>query len=231
MKSSALPACWLGSAGPDAALRSSLYIVVPVRGEGSGKSRLRSVLDPVQRARLNRALLLGTLTAIERWQGTLARCLVVSACPRSLSTARRRGANPVREPLPRRGLSSAAALGAKVARLRGARTILILPCDLPLVSDAALQELLVPVRMGARAVVAADRAGSGTNALLLPGAIGVRFEYGPDSFADHVRGLRARGWDLAVCAHPHLQFDLDTPEDLAAMPAALGDRLRDGWMV
>jgi 2-phospho-L-lactate/phosphoenolpyruvate guanylyltransferase len=213
---------------PDAALRSNLCIVVPVRGERSGKSRLRSVLDPVQRARLNRALLRRTLAVIEHWQGTLARCLVVSACARSLRTASRRGACAVREPLPRRGLSSAAQLGARVARRQGARRVLILPCDLPLLSAMSLTELFAHARTGAHAVIAPDRSGSGTNALLLPAAIGVQLEYGPESFRRHLRILRARGWEVAVCAQPQLQFDLDTPEDLIRMPSAGVRRLRDG---
>jgi len=212
-------------------LRRDLYIVVPVRGERSGKSRLRSVLDPVQRARLNRTLLDRTLDAIEHWQGTLARCLVVSACARSLLSARGRGAHAIREPLPRRGLSAAAALGARVARRRGARRILILPSDLALLSAASLAALLVHARTGAHAVIAPDRSGSGTNALLLPAAVGMRFEYGPDSFARHSRVLRARGWDVAVCTHPQLEFDLDTPEDLAAVPCAADRGMRDGRMV
>src|SRR5690606_6611138 len=96
-------------------------------------------LDGAARRRLNRALLERTLAAIAAWQGGLARCVVVSACARSLLGARRRGAVALREPAPRRGLNRAAALGRKLARRQGARRVLVLPADLPQLSRSALR--------------------------------------------------------------------------------------------
>jgi 2-phospho-L-lactate guanylyltransferase len=202
-----------------AALRRALCIVVPVRGESHGKSRLAGALDPVQRARLNRRLLRRTLGVVERWQGTLANCIVVSAFPRSLRAARDRGAQALREPSPRRGLNAAAASGLALARRSAARRVLVLPCDLPLLSPAALARLLACARCGARAAIAPDRAGTGTNALVVPAVSGLRFEYGPGSFARHLRMVRARGWEAGVCRLPELSFDLDAPEDLRTMQA------------
>lgn len=200
------------------ALARALWVVLPVRGEATGKSRLAAALDPVARRRLNRALLAHTLAVIEAWQGGLARCIVVSACARSLRVARTRGAIALREPAPRRGLNRAAALGVKLARRRGARRVLILPGDLPRLSRWALRRLENAAR-DARAVIVADRRGSGTNALLVPAAGHFAFAYGPGSFAAHLDRLRRRGWRPVAWRDAALGFDLDTPADLEALTA------------
>ncbi|MGH8663161.1 MAG: hypothetical protein ACREUX_02730, partial [Burkholderiales bacterium] len=41
--------------------RHALWVILPVRGEAAGKSRLAAVLDPIERMRLNRKLLRRTL--------------------------------------------------------------------------------------------------------------------------------------------------------------------------
>jgi 2-phospho-L-lactate guanylyltransferase len=195
------------------------WIILPVRGEAAGKSRLAAVLDPVERMRLNRRLLRRTLNAIEVWQGGLAHCIVVSPCSRTLAAARACGAVALREPLPRRGLNRAASLGTKLALRRGARRVLILPGDLALLEPAALSDLARNAAAGARAAIAPDLAGNGTNALLLPAGARLRFAFGADSFARHVDALRAHGYAVSVCTDRKLCFDLDTPRDLAAMHA------------
>jgi 2-phospho-L-lactate guanylyltransferase len=201
--------------------RRNPWIVLPVRGEAAGKSRLAAVLDPVARRRLNRTLLRRTLDTIEHWQGGLARCIVVSPCARTLATARARGVVALREPLPRRGLNRAVSLGTKLASRRGARRVLILPGDLVLLDRAALRAMARAASLGARAAIAPDRAGSGTNALLVPAGARLRFAFGADSFARHVQALRAHGYAVSVRTEQALCFDLDTPRDLAVMASAL----------
>jgi 2-phospho-L-lactate guanylyltransferase len=194
------------------------WIVLPVRGESTGKSRLASVLDPIERMRLNRKLLRRTLDVIEAWQGSLRQCLLVSPCARTQAVAQARGASVLEEPMPGRGLNRAVALGVRRAKRLGARRVLILPGDLVLLDAAALRALARHAGWGARAAIARDRAGSGTNALLLPADAHFRFAFGPDSFERHRRSMRLRGWDVAVCDEPRLCFDLDTAADLADLP-------------
>jgi 2-phospho-L-lactate guanylyltransferase len=63
--------------------------------------------------------------------------------------------------------------------------------------------------------IAPDRAGRGTNGLALrpPDAIGFRF--GAGSFAAHRADAEAAGVPLVEVHRPGLEFDLDTPADLA----------------
>lgn len=196
------------------------WVVVPVRGEAAGKSRLAPALDRGARMRLNRQLLGATLEAIEQWQGTLARCILVSACARTRAGALARGALVLREPMPRRGLNYAAAIGLRWARRQGARRVLILPVDLVLLRPASLHAIARAAGSGARAAIAPDCAGSGTNALLLPAGARFHFAFGADSFARHVETLRAHGYTVAVRTDPGLCFDLDTPQQLTAIAGA-----------
>ncbi len=115
-----------------------LWTIVPVRGIAEGKSRLAGVLDPAARAELNRQLLEHTLRTVAGWRGALDRCAIVSACRESLAIAGRLGAVIVDEGSETGGLNAAAARGAAYAAGRGAQSILVLPCDLPYLSAAAL---------------------------------------------------------------------------------------------
>lgn len=72
-----------------------------------------------------------------------------------------------------------------------------------------------------RVAVVPDRHGTGTNALLLapPEAIGPAF--GEGSLRRHTDRARARGLEAAVEELESLALDLDTPDDLEALGAAL----------
>jgi 2-phospho-L-lactate guanylyltransferase len=68
-------------------------------------------------------------------------------------------------------------------------------------------------------VLAPDRHGTGTNALLLrcdPAADGpaFRFHFGPDSYARHVDEAHRLGLDVVTAITAGTALDLDTPEDL-----------------
>src|SRR5262245_10731489 len=145
---------------------SELWTIVPVRGIAEGKSRLAGVLDAPARARLNRQLLEHTLRTVAGWRGGLDQCAVVSACRETRGIADRFGAVPVDEGSETGGLNAAVKRGAAYAGSRGARTILVLPCDLPYLSMEALAAMVEAAASEGHLVIAPDRQGNGTNALL-----------------------------------------------------------------
>jgi len=199
-----------------------LWVLLPIRGEALGKSRLGSVLDRGARMRLNRALLRRTLAVVEAWQGSTARCLVVTACARSGWTARRAGAIWLREARPRRGLNRAVATAHAYALDHGAWAVLVLSGDLPQLTPDAL-DAFVTAASGAKVGIAPDRARSGTNALLLATRARFAFAYGPESFERHVATARMRFGAPAVRFDPPLACDLDTPADWEALRAGCAD--------
>ena len=194
---------------------SRLWTVVPVRGVTAGKSRLADAMAAPARAELNRRLLATTLDAIRRWRGSLAQCIVVSPCAETLAAASRAGAIALQETPEAVGHNAAASLGAARAWQEGADGVLVLACDLPYVTPAALEAMARAVRAGSDLVVAPDRSGRGTNALLLARQAQFSFRFGEDSCERHLAQAAALGWAATLCARAELQFDLDTPGDLA----------------
>lgn len=188
-----------------------LSIVIPVRPPDEGKSRLAPPLDCAARAALVERLfrhVLGVAVAADPTGGVH----VVSRSPQLLALAAAAGATPI----PEQGRGLNPALVQAAAACDPERPFMALSADLPLVCLADLREAAQALS-GVDVVVAADRAGTGSNALLLrrPGLIAPGF--GEDSLARHRE--RARAADLAFTAvHlPGLAADLDVPADLALL--------------
>jgi 2-phospho-L-lactate guanylyltransferase len=186
-----------------------------MRGIAQGKSRLAEALDPGARARLNRRLLERTLSVVCNWLGSSHRCIVISGCRQTLRIARRMNVLPLVEPRPRPGLDHAVSLAMRRAIRCGARAVLVLPSDLPCLSDEALDALADHATYGTIVVIVPDAAGTGTNAVLLKTRARFDFRYGADSRARHVEAARLRGWRHAILTHPDLALDIDVPRDLA----------------
>jgi 2-phospho-L-lactate guanylyltransferase len=71
------------------------------------------------------------------------------------------------------------------------------------------------------ALIVPDRAGTGTNALVLSPADILQPAFGPDSCAKHVSLARAAGIGFALEKVESMALDLDTPEDMALLRDAL----------
>ena len=74
-------------------------------------------------------------------------------------------------------------------------------------------------------VIAPDRRGRGTNALLSspPGLI--EYDFGPDSFERHTARAKAAGVRIVVCEIPSIGLDVDLPEDLEFLQEGLNIEL------
>lgn len=95
-------------------------------------------------------------------------------------------------------------------------TLIVLHGDLPNLQASDVEVLCAALpNDGAPAVaIAPDRAGTGTNGLVLrpPGVI--RFRFGSGSFAAHLVEVEQAGVPLVAVNRAGLSFDLDTPDDL-----------------
>jgi 2-phospho-L-lactate guanylyltransferase len=96
-------------------------------------------------------------------------------------------------------------------------TLAILHGDLPNVRAADIDELIgaLPSDGSAGVAIAPDRAGTGTNGLVLRPPDVIKFRFGVGSFAKHVAEVQTAGVPLVAVNRAGLAFDLDTPEDLA----------------
>jgi 2-phospho-L-lactate guanylyltransferase len=121
------------------------------------------------------------------------------------------------------GLNAAVARAAHMVAGAGASTMLVLPADLPFVSVDDICTLIDAGR-NHTIVLSPDKAGIGTNALLMspPGVIAPRF--GQFSCAMHVSAARALGATVRLVHRPGLGADIDEPQDLEALVAGTRPR-------
>ena len=198
----------------------TLWVVVPASPLAEGKSRLAPVLGADARRRLNERFLLSALDIAAAVVGP-ARTLVVSRCADALALARAAGAATLRE-LGAGGLNAALRQGAAHLARRGATALMVLPVDLPLARPADLEALIRLAGRRPGVVVATDQAKIGTNVMMVrpPGAI--RFRFGPQSRAAHLREARRQGLRVTLVSRPALAFDVDTPADYTRLESRRG---------
>lgn len=190
----------------------SMWAIVPVKPLRRGKSRLSGVLNEDERTELNISLLGHTLEVLKQVK-EITNILVVSRDHSALTFARDLGAKTVQEdgaPL----LNTALKRATVITQIYASSSVLIVPADLPLMQPADIKALISMGSDPPVVVIAPDRHGSGTNALLLnPGGL-LEYSFGPGSFYKHCEKAREVGARLEICNLPSLELDLDLPEDL-----------------
>lgn len=202
----------------------TIWAIVPVKPLRRSKSRLSPVLTEEERAELSQRLLVHTLEVLGHVP-RVEHTLVVSRDSKALALAREAGARTVME----RGspeLNRALIRATVVAKGYGISGVLILPADLPLISQEDVERLVSLATDPPVVVVAPDRHGAGTNALLSapPGLI--KYDFGPESFIRHRERVEQAGARLEICHLPSLELDVDIPEDLELLEEQL-DRTYD----
>ncbi len=192
--------------------------VLPVKTFARAKQRLEDAVGVVEREQLAQAMAADVLDALLQ-VSEIASVIVVTAEPHAADAARAAGATVVDDP-DEAGQSPAAILGMRAAVQGGAERVLLVPGDCPALDPAELGALLEPPSPAA-VVIVPDRHGSGTNALLLTPPEVMLPSFGAGSFARHAARARAAGTSVHVARLASLELDVDTPEDLGALRAAL----------
>lgn len=188
--------------------------IIPARGLATGKSRLAGALSIRERRRLNEFMLCTVLGAVRAVRRSHDRLLVVSPDAELRALAARYDAQFLHE-APGGGLNSALEIAAEAARRGGAGILTVVAADLPFIGPTDLDALLAGAGSGPEraAVIAPDRCGSGTNALLRPSNAPMGFFFGAESFLRHAAAARAAGLSWQVVERDGLARDLDCPED------------------
>jgi 2-phospho-L-lactate/phosphoenolpyruvate guanylyltransferase len=201
----------------------TVWAIVPVKPLRRGKSRLAGLLSEEQRTSLNRYLLEHTLTILNKITG-IEHTLVVSRDPAALALTRSMGGRTVLEDgAPQ--FNTALKRATIVAQAQGARAVLILPADLPLVEPSDLEALLSKGLNPSVVVIAPDRRNDGTNCLFINPAGLIEYGYGPGSFQRHCQRASAAGASLVVVNSERIGLDLDLPEDLEIVGGLKGLKL------
>jgi len=199
------------------------WAIVPVKPLRRGKSRLAGLLTEEQRTRLNRYLLEHTLSILNEIPD-IEHTLVVSRDPAALALTRSMGGRTVLEDgAPQ--FNTAIQRATIVAQTQGARAVLILPADLPLVEASDLKALLSLGQIPPTVVIAPDRRKDGTNTLFINPAGLIEYGYGPGSFQLHCQRATEAGAKLEIVNCERIGLDLDLPEDLEMVGGLQGLKL------
>jgi 2-phospho-L-lactate guanylyltransferase len=190
----------------------TLWAIVPVKPLRRGKSRLAGALSEDERTDLNRSLLQNTLKTLSELK-EVEEVLVISRDPHALTIARNYGARTVRED-GQPELNTALQRATVVAQVYTTGAVLILPADLPLITPEDVRALIQRAGEPPAVVIAPDRHGTGTNALLISPSGLIEYDFGENSFQRHCQRAKQAGARLEIVNLPSLGLDLDLPEDL-----------------
>jgi 2-phospho-L-lactate guanylyltransferase len=190
-----------------------LWLVVPVKPFGEGKSRLAETLSLEARTALSQAMLVHVLRSVQV-AGLLAGVLVVSRDQQALAQAEKFGAKILLET--GHDLNAALTQASQQAVTYGADAVLVLPADLPLITREDVQQLYRLGGVQPGIVITPSRDG-GTNALLLhpPGVI--EFAFGQGSFERHRQLAHIASVPIQIFESPTVALDIDWPEDLNSL--------------
>ena len=192
---------------------SSLHggaVVLPIKGFTDAKARLESVLSKENRASLAEFTAGGLLEA-----ALGVDTFVVCDNDDIAQWARQRGALVIRQTSP--GLNAAVACGVDAAQFKR-DWVLVAHSDLPFAEQLLS---VVDSQLAATTVtIVPDRHEDGTNVLVIPARSGFTFHYGPGSFAAHQAEAARLGLPVRIVRNEQLALDIDTPDDLAQLPAS-----------
>jgi 2-phospho-L-lactate/phosphoenolpyruvate guanylyltransferase len=195
--------------------------VLPVKRFEAAKQRLAAGVDEQRRRQLVEAMVADVLEAIGRAR-TIERTIVVTGDPIAQELAAEAGAEVVPDPADA-GHIEAAQAGIVRAEAEGARCVVLLPGDCPLLDPRELDRLLTGVPDHYVGIVP-DRHGPGTNSLVPSPPDAIVPSFGEGSCARHVAAARQAGIPFEVEKLATLGLDLDTPADIIALTRQLTAR-------
>lgn len=197
-----------------------IVALVPMKPLSACKSRLSDCLSPSQRRTLSLNMLRCVLRTL---QSTNTQTWVVGGDDPIERLAREHGACWLNEE--GRSLNESLSMAFDRA-LERADAAVYLPGDLPFITTDDVVNVVSASRRMSNAVIAPERRGDGTNALLMTGKTRFRLSLGPDSFRCHQAQAAACDIPIVTYDSEGLGYDLDTVADLEFDESFKRDHLR-----
>lgn len=186
--------------------------LIPVKSLSAGKSRLAPILLPKERAALSIYMLRKVIDALLQsgkfdWIGVVTNDPLVDSLARDCKAHTFWEADQISE-------NQSIAHASRICLELGAKSLLVIHADLPLVTFRDIKTLVGMGSAGPRVVLCPSKEGTGTNALYRTPPEAIPACFGPDSFSRHLAEAEARRIPWERCSLPGISLDIDTPEDL-----------------
>jgi 2-phospho-L-lactate/phosphoenolpyruvate guanylyltransferase len=194
--------------------------ILPIKTLDAAKRRLADELDAAPRRALVEAMFSDVLVALRR-SNLVDEVLVVTKDHGAQRIAGGYGAMVIDDD--DQGHNAAAARGVARALELGMDRALMVAGDCPLLDPGEVDALITRPVESPSVLIVPDRHGTGTNALLLTPPDALASSFGPGSHDRHIRNADAAGVPAESVEVWSLGLDVDTPEDLAAIEATLGE--------
>jgi 2-phospho-L-lactate guanylyltransferase len=189
---------------------NEIWALIPVKSLARAKTRLAKVLQPPECALLSQAMLLDVLTAMEQARG-IDRIAVLTSDPLVAELAAKLGHRVIAD-VDEGELSDGLNAAVRQIAAAGARSVLVMPGDMPTVTAADIEQLLERHK-GGLSICPAIRDG-GTNALMCSPPDAIPFQFGTDSASKHLAAAEQRDIQNDRLRMHAFFRDIDTPDDL-----------------
>ena len=190
----------------------TLWAILPVKPLTKGKSRLHGCLEAEEVCNLNRCLFEETFQKLKACS-EIDHILVVSQDETVLEYTLQSGGVALKENL-QSSLNDAVSQALAFILETEPGMVLIVPADLPWMTEEDLEELIRFHRDGQFMIIVPDQKQWGTNAILLSNPNLLTPQYGRRSFQKHAQQAASLSVELIVWLNKNIQRDLDTPQDL-----------------
>lgn len=190
-----------------------VYALVVVKGLGTSKKRLSSVLTPQERRELTLAMLEDVLSALQI--STVHEIVVVSNDFSLKNLANKYCATHLVQKTS--GLNPAVEEATEWCMQNKAEAVLVLPADIPLLSSTDVDKIVELGNCKGQTVVLSPSYDGGTNAIFQSPPNLIRACFGLKSFEKHIKEAQNKG----VCVRLHystsVATDIDSAEDLSKL--------------
>lgn len=195
------------------------WLIIPIKQLALSKQRLAQQLTSEQRQSLAQAMLEDMLQMLIQSQ-QLGKIILLSRSHAIEILAQQYQVDFWQEPENCQGLNPALEFALKQAELQGAKRVLIMHGDIPLLT---LDDVETLAQQSNNAIVP-DYHGTGSNALLLDLPSPIPLCFGVNSFFLHQQQAEKNKLTLQVCILPSLQRDIDEIDDITHLQQAASEQ-------
>jgi len=187
------------------------WAVVPMKPLEEAKTRLSTILRPVEKRNLVLSLFIHTIVQLQecdKFDGIA----VITADPVLAAVAEKMKIHVIKEAKPC-DLNSSLNEALSYLKEYKVNGMMILPGDLPFLNARVLTDMVSEIESHHTMMISPDHLLKGTNALYINPIDNLPFSYGDNSFTRHIQFARQMHYNVKIYLSDHIKVDIDSPED------------------